>query len=255
MEDETDQGSDPSAPTKDEPDYDGGCLLLGKPHHRYGDPYRVCLTANQDKKLFQGKRKRLRKLGCGVFACAYEAPAKTRVIKFTRDGEDVAALLKAQGSGVVPKVFAVYKLAQGGRTIPQEDAFAWGQHGTKEARNVDVYALSVERLRPVSRDEREIVNDELSNIRMAIEDGESQAKYCANRDGEACTATELEVFAAMKKLSARGIKWTDMHAGNIGYDKTGKLKVLDLGVTGTQFESEPDILKGPPERLNLLARI
>lgn len=237
---------DPHAPPRDEPGYDGGCLRLGKKHFRFGDPYRVCLTANQEKKLFRGQRRKMRKLGCGVFACAYESPAKSRVVKFTRDEQDVAALLQAQKSGVVPKVFAVYKLAQGGRTIPKRDPFTMR---LDDPEDVSVYALVVEKLRTVPPSEREMVDDELLRVREGLVEGKQSGNdFCdaqVDEDGNTgCSDVQLHTVNAYEKLKQLGIDWTDMHAGNIGYDRNGRLKVLDLSLTKTELEKEPEVLEG-----------
>lgn len=262
----------PSAPTRDEPGWEGGCLVLGKKHLRYGDPYRVCLTSTQEQKLFKGKRTKMKKLGCGVFACAYESPAKSRVVKFTRDSEDVAALLKAQKTDVVPKVHAVYKLKQGGRTTPVADFVT---NRKEDPRHVDVYALVIDRLRTVPGSEREQEDGDLMRLHDAVDSVTHDRKPLTIKnvctrvasyldEGEAgpydgCTTTQALVLDAIGKLRKIGINWTDFHAGNIGYDKAGRLKVLDLGVTKTALEKEPEILEGrlavAGQRLNLLRAI
>lgn len=249
----------PSRPVRDEPGWEGGCLILGRKHFRYGDPYRVCLTANQEQKLFKNKRTKLRKLGCGVFACAYESPTPSRVVKLTRDSEDVAALLKAQKTGVVPKIHAVYKLKQGGRTTPVEDSFTLRREAP---RHVDVYAMVVDRLQIAPTDERYAMDIEMSNLRTAMDRTEKAGELITVKnvcpkveddDGEpGCTTLQTNVIDAYERLAKIGIDWRDMHSGNIGYDKRGKLKVLDLGVTKTELEKEPEILEGRLAHSNLL---
>lgn len=256
----------PSRPHRDEPGYEGGCLLLGRKHHNFGDPYRVCLTQNQEQKLFKGKRTKLRKLGCGTFACAYESPLKSRVIKFTRDSEDVAGLLKAQKTGVVPKVHAVFKLKQGGRTTPQRNPFTMR---VDEPRHVDVYAMVVDRLETPPADERYALEEDMQRLRHAIDTVDKERKpltidnVCrlVNNDGDwgddtegSCTSTQMLVLDAVGKLRKIGIDWGDIHAGNFGYDKRGKLKVLDLGVTKTQLEREPEVLEGRQRAASMLLR-
>lgn len=242
----------PTRPNRDEPAWEGGCLRLGNKHFRYGGAYRVCLTANQEQKLFDNKRTKLRKLGCGVFACAYEAPTPNRVIKLTRDPEDVAALLKAQKTGVVAEVYSVFKLAQGGRTDKFTDPMTMR---TIEPHPVDVYAMEVERLRPVPADEREIVQNELFQLQDALDNApldkacQQVAKMNA-RNGEpgGCTQAQKDVLAAIRKLAKLGIKWSDFHTGNFGYNRNGKFRVLDLGVSKTKLEHEPEILAGIQRR-------
>jgi hypothetical protein len=245
--DPTNASEDPNAPPPDEPEWEGDCLLLGRQHHRFSPgPYRVCLTANQEKRLFQGKRKKQKKLGCGVFACAYTAPGSTKVVKFTRDSEDVAALLKAQKTGVVPKVFAVYRLKQGGRTIPKRDPITFRE--PPPAQDVAVYALVVERLRTIPIEDQHIINETLPDIAAVARGAMTGNDYCDSRVDEngivGCDDIELGVVRAVEKLRAAGIVWGDLHAGNIGYDKRGKLKVLDLGFTQTELKRRIKILAG-----------
>lgn len=62
---------------------------------------------------------------------------------------------------------------------------------------------------------------------------------------------------ATEKLRAAGIVWSDIHSGNIGFDKRGKLKVLDLGLTKTELKRRLKILAGlgraqPISRLRLI---
>jgi hypothetical protein len=231
---------------RDEPDYEGGCLVLGRPHSKYENArYRVCLTSNQDRVLFNGKRKRAKKLGCGVFACAYTAPGAKAVVKFTRDSEDVAALLQAQRTGVVPKITKVYKLGQGGRTMPERIP---GMYSQPSPRDVPVYALVMERLRTIPLNQQSDLNIELGVLGMLLRRGASTKGLCSvieQDDGSVgCTDLQRTVIAAYDKLAKRGIFWEDIHAGNIGYDKTGKLKVLDLGLTQTELKRRIKVLKG-----------
>jgi len=205
----------------------------------------VCLTENQRRRLFGPRGKSDHKLGCGVFACAYAAPGSTRVVKFTRDSEDVAALLKAQKTGLVPKIFATYKLKQGGRTIPKRDP--WTAR-IADPQDIPVYALVMERLRTVPSEERDQLDETLSDIRAVSEGRMTGNDYCDNRVDEwgttGCDDIELAVVNAAEKLRAAGIVWNDIHSGNIGFDKRGKLKVLDLGLTKTELKRRLKILAG-----------
>lgn len=219
---------------------DGDCLLLGKDHplYKFG-AYRVCLTASQKKTLFQNKSRK--KLGCGVFACAYETSDPGKVVKFTRDAEDVAALLEAQKLGVVPKVYKTYELFNQGESVETGE--------TKP-----VYALVVEKLKPFSPAEREVldeqmfsVNDILSELKRDPE--MSVAEACVGMTGNECDTITRQTIEAAQKLRANGIRWDDIHSGNIGLDKKGDVKVLDLGITGTQLKKAPQILAGALKRL------
>lgn len=229
---------DPDNPYMQKPPKDvGDCLVLGKDHplHKFGE-YRVCLTPNQKKTLF--KNKKGRKLGCGVFACAYGTRDPDKIVKFTRDSEDVAALLEAQELGVVPKVFATYKLKDGGHSIKTDD-------------ETPVYALVVERLKTFSPVEREILDNELHQVRDLIEAPDIRDACSTIRDdGGDCSAITQQTAEAARKLREAGIDWSDIHSGNIGLDKQGNVKILDLGITGTQLKEQPKILEGPKRKLS-----
>jgi hypothetical protein len=232
--DSTVEDDDFESPERDDPMT--GCLLLGRGHERFGDAYRVCLTKNQEQKLFRGRRSKLRKLGCGVFACAYESPNKNRVVKFTRDSEDVAALLAAQDTGAVAKVYEAYRLAQNGETVPDRDL---APPFANDVTEVPVYALVVERLRTIPLLERKPVEAELHEIfSKVIKKDLPPERFCATRRGDGCSEVQIGVLSAYERLSDAGIVWKDIHAGNIGYDKKGNLKVLDLGLTKTRLKQE-----------------
>jgi hypothetical protein len=221
----------------------GDCLVLGKdrPNFKFGS-YRVCLTPNQKQTLF--KKRKGKKLGCGVFACAYSTSAPTKVVKFTRDSEDVAALLEAQKTGVVPKVFATYTLKDGGHSVKTDD-------------HTPVYALVVEKLKTFTPAEREAIDDEIGVVRAmvkAVDSGKvgSIAEACQkvrDEDGYDCGPITQETAEATLKLKQAGIDWNDVHSGNIGLDRNGNIKILDLGITGTQLKEQPKILEGAKRRL------
>jgi hypothetical protein len=216
---------------------DGDCLVLGNEHpfHKFGR-YRVCLTPNQKKTLF--KNRKGKKLGCGVFACAYDASGK--VVKFTRDSEDVAALLEAQDTGVVPKVYATYTIKDGGHSIKTDE-------------ETPVYALVVEKLKTFGPAEREAIDsemDQVTNVMQQVDQGEAGSIAEACRDSaDGCSPITRQVAEAAYELRRNGIEWSDRHAGNIGLDSHGNLKILDLGVTGTQLKEQPKILEGARRKL------
>jgi len=206
------------------------CLILGRsnPHYPFG-PYEVCLTNNQQETLFHGFVGE--KLGCGTFACAFKTRDPDKVVKITRDPQDVAALLRAQGSGMVPKVHAVYTLGsdEAGKGV-----------STETGNRTPAYALVVERLKTLNDIEKresrkmfDVVND--------YHDGKIDLhEACASNPRIVCKA----VKAAAELKHRTGIKWTDAHYGNIGYGQDGKLKILDLGITKTALKEKPRILEG-----------
>jgi len=186
-------------------------------------------------------------------------------VKITRDSEDVAAMLKAQKTGVVAKVYAVYKLKQGGRTMPVADEIT---RRKDEPRHVDAYALVVQKLRTPPGAEAEAINEDLYRLRDAVDSVNHDRKELSIKnvcpraasyvdESEAgpidgCTETQALVLDAIGKLKKAGIEWSDFHAGNIGYDKAGRLKVLDLGVSKTKLEHEPEVLEGRWKAARLL---
>ena len=213
-------------PKKDEP---GGCLLIGRKHQtvKGSEEYRVCLTPNQEQTLLGGK-KIGKKIGCGVFACAY-ALGKSKVVKFTRDQDDVAALLEAQPLGVVPKVYNVYKLKQGGTIKPHDE-------------EVPVFALVLERLKPLSVPRRKILDAVLYQTPDVVAGYSTREDVCGAAGPEASVCEQTVDIA--QKLKDIGIDWSDVHAGNIGIDRKGNVKALDLGVSQTELKRRIDVLEG-----------
>lgn len=240
-------GIDPFAPTggrRSDVHHDP-CLILGNDHKNYKfGPYQACLTENQEAVLFRGKRN-FHKLGCGVFACAFEGPTSDTIVKLTRDSEDVAALIAAQGSGVVPKVYEVYELKQRGRAV-------------KNNAETPVFAMIIERLKPVPEKDQVLIDRALSIIYDSVSDPNARGSLTNReiadhiRQDTDCTPIECkriekvarETRDAINVLRERDIYWYDIHAGNIAYDENGRVKVIDLGVTGTQLKQRPTILAG-----------
>jgi hypothetical protein len=221
------------------PQDEGDCLVLGNEHlaHKFGR-YRVCLTPNQKKTLFKGHKGK--KLGCGVFACAYDTSSSTKAVKFTRDPEDVAALLEAQDTDVVPRVYDVYKIKNGGKSL-------------KTGAETPVYALVVEKLKTFTPAEREAIDQELSSVpdvMREVETGQAGSIREACQAAEDCGPITQQVAEAAYTLRQAGIEWSDIHSGNIGMDKHGTVKILDLGITGTQLKEQPKILEGAKRRLH-----
>lgn len=219
-------------PKKDEP---GGCLLIGRKHQAIKDTneYRVCLTPTQEQTLLGGK-KIGKKLGCGVFACAY-ALGKSKVVKFTRDQDDVAALLEAQNTGVVPKIYEVYKLKQGGEMPDPAKPYLSPQ-------DVPVFALVLERLKTLPVPKRKILDAVLYQTPDVVGGYATREDVCASAGPEAPICEQVVDVA--KKLDEIGIKWSDVHAGNIGLDRKGNVKALDLGVSKTELKRRIDVLEG-----------
>jgi hypothetical protein len=203
-------------------------LSIGKLNSRYiGGPVDVCLTANQREKLFDNETPR--EIGRGVFATAYADPRDhDTVVKITRDEYDVGGLLKAQGTGLVPTVRGAFKLRQAGKT----NAPGKAGHGQKQT----LYALKVERLRPLSPYEKAAVDDVLPAVLDGLMySGDVPAVEVCGSEGAAKKMC-IETLNLGRSLHAQGIKWYDAHPGNLGRDAKGRLQALDVGLSRVQPE-------------------
>ena len=196
------------------------CLPVGEQSLRL----RVCLTPTQKATLFKGKVPK--QLGCGTQACVYEVPgSKTRAIKLTADPTDVAGLQQLQQTGVVPKVYRTFQLA---KLYPSVSPRVYQDYA--------VFAVEVERLRPLSERDAEMY-DELRSGH-----GRGDPRYAE------LEATQREVFRADQRLRDAGFRWTDDQGANIGFDRTGRVKILDVGYSEAQLQTNPTLLEGAVRR-------
>lgn len=201
-----------------------------------------CVTGSQHATLFGRRRPRTPKaLGCGNFACAYPL-GKDKVVKITTDPSDVGALQRAQGLPGVPVLYRAFRLKtpEGGR-----------------------YAMVLERLRTLSKGRRYAWRTAIACAREQGAGTANQKLYPEQPETNSCC--ELihdkhwlpdiseqgkcrrmvhEVVAAKAALKEQGIRFTDWTPNNIGQDKHGRWKILDLGVTGRGPEREPRELAG-----------
>lgn len=184
------------------------------PAYRFG-PYRVCLTKKQRAKLF--KNRPIREIGCGTFACAYDHPNPNRIVKITRDEQDVGGLLRARGTKLVPEVYEAYELRDGGRSLI-------------DGRKTHVFAVVADRLRPLSDEERRSLAPFVDALGYGVSGLATARQTCCDPyDPKSCNEICLDVFQVGRKLHARGIDWIDTHGGNVGYDQEGRMRVLDVG--------------------------
>ena len=190
------------------------CLIIGRDHKHYPfGPYRVCLTKTQRATLFG--RENIQEIGCGTFACAYDHPAHPgKVVKLTRDDEDLGGLHRAQGTGLVPTMYAAYELREGGRAV-------------HDGRKTRVYAAVLDRLQsPAARGEH-LSREEADALQYAVSDMLSPEAACCTRG--TCNDLCLRIANVGRRLHAHGVDWLDTHEGNVGYDVDGNLRVLDVG--------------------------
>lgn len=190
------------------------CLVVGRDHQHYPfGPYHVCLTKTQRARLFG--RRPIQEIGCGTFACAYDHPTDpAKIVKVTRDSEDLGGLHRAQGTGLVPTMHAAYELRNGGRAV-------------NDGRKTRVYAAVLDRLEmPAARGEG-LTRDQVDALQYAVSGLMPVKAACCGRGG--CNDLCVRIADVGSRLHAQGIDWIDTHAGNVGYAADGRLQVLDMG--------------------------
>jgi hypothetical protein len=243
-------------------------LTLGKRHEKLApSSYKTCITATQAQELF-GTTKRPKALGCGVFACVFEHKDPGKVVKITRDPSDVAGLLKGQGLPQVPKVYASHKLAGQPRwTTPRVRQFKWQEWPDEP----EAFALIVEKLRVLTGSEKSKWQQRIARMHRFKRQEESKRKIIAAGGGKtappdpfaktksytrptisdmakavcpkrplieaaSCALRIRELNKMATDLRERGVDWVDIHAGNIGVDKNGRWKAIDLGAATTKLD-------------------
>jgi hypothetical protein len=253
-------------------------LTLGRRHFKYApSTYRTCITPTQAKELF-GSTDKPKPLGCGVFACVFQHADPMKVVKITRDESDVAGLLQAKDLASVPKVFASHKLAGQPRwTNPRQRTHRLQQWPDRP----EAFALVLEKLHVMTGAEKGKWNrrirrwlhlraQDLEKLKLIAAGGgattpnagtykpykrptkaEMARKACPvspKAESAKCEARLLELGKIVADLSAVGIEWTDVHAGNIGADDKGRWKAIDLGASTTTLDQEMPVLEGRRKR-------
>ena len=255
-------------------------LTLGKRHFKYApSAYRVCISPTQALKLF-GSLEKPKALGCGVFACVFQHGDSDKIVKITRDPSDVAGLMRGQGAQV-PKLHAVHKLASGvywmnprRRTERYQE---WPDHP-------EAYAMVLEKLRVLTGNEKSLWQKRIGRMGAFQREmkrkqeaaaatpvptlpGTPEAKLkpvyqpptlrdlakavCPKSpvaEAASCAVRIRELDKIAVDLAARGVDWRDIHAGNIGFDRRGRMKALDVGASTTPLDTEPPELAGRRRR-------
>lgn len=242
-------------------DLDKVCMLqtpagrdLGR-HEENTGRYRICLSKTQYKRLFGNSKPVF--LGKGAAAVAW-AKGDNRVIKITRDPDDIAALVAAKGMKHVVKAYKIYELQNAGVNL---------QNGM-DPEPLRLWAVVAERLNPVDEELREIIyqipSRRLSDHYAAVRDADGAENYTIGpklrRELTAYACNDapslgretrcwrfiprfLETF---EKLGRRGILFLDTHDGNFAQTAKGDWKIIDLGISDTRM---------PPPVLPILAGI
>jgi len=226
--------------------------VLGKHKKRVkgSGQYHVCLSPSQREALF-GKAHIGKAIGCGTFACVFRR-SDGRVVKLTKDREDIDGFIAAKGLDHVIRVDEIRELAQAGTDV-------------RTKKPVPVYALIEERLRPWSRSEQKWIDKPLRKAGDALMKGAGRFKRSpesfrvssenaaqiareacssASRKPEACRRFIGEFAETFAELFRRGVIFQDSHPGNFGVDKNGRWKILDLGYSGIKPRAVVDVLEG-----------
>jgi len=213
--------------------FDGACITVAG-----GDMYAVCLTANQRQVLFGGLAQ-LVQIGAGGTASAFAAPRRDQIVKLTTDPSDVAALLKVQGSPYVVRVDRAYTMAQGA-------APNWST-----TRRSALYAIVAERVQPLDPKTDRPKGPVYAARKVVGVAGRGNRALCTTRQANPSAANVKlcnDIVDAIEDFARRGVDWHDIHAGNIGHDAKGQLKVLDAGATKSELVEMPTLLEGARRR-------
>lgn len=174
-------------------------------------PSNFVLTPTQWRQLFGAKRK-VKEVGRGTYAYVYESPDPRKVVKITRDWHDYQTTSMAQQIPGVVKLHAAHKLhtdrSLNTVSTPTHIAMVTERVRTMKSRPVTAALQFLRRNAPV---------DMCYWFKLGTA---GSAK---------CHKTYVQAQAIAAQLKKRGLRFTDWHAGNVGFDKQGNLVLLDLG--------------------------
>lgn len=160
-------------------------------------------------------------IACGTFACVYESPDPTKVVKFTSDLGDIWGLERSGGRHT-PRVLS----------RPVKLKINSGQIYSRS-----VYASEIEKVTPISKKEWEQFNDvtTIADDLTYLAGGSQQRKeeilpgFLRKCKTNYCRETLKEIANVVVDLWERGIRAGDTHPGNFGRRADGSLVMLDLG--------------------------
>lgn len=161
-----------------------------------------------------------RKLGCGSFGCAYTRKGyPDQVVKITGDPSEVAAaqrVIEARKKGHrLPGVVRFYR------------AFA--------VQNSQLFVVVQERLLPLRAEEYRLIEEQQNALyRLGTlgtpRDQQKGSKLLA-RDYRVPWRAIYDLLRVFDELSNIGVEWHDLHEGNVLRSPSGRLKVIDLGIS------------------------
>lgn len=194
-------------------------------------------------------------LGCGKYACAFEADGVPGIVKITSDGADAAAWQRVLEEKKTPpglaKTYCVEALDLGEDHPP-------------------VFIIVQEQLEPLFADEETLINIpvyravqnydtwlDLDHVQRELRQWIEELPDEFVTADVGLTPEELEeardalharlgvILDATHWLRVRGVEWTDVHAGNVMMDSVGNLKIVDLGHGRVSLTTIP-LLAAPP---------
>jgi len=170
-----------------------------------------------------GVRLQLISVGCGSFGCVYPVEGRPDVVcKITGDSSEAAAALAVLRSGRKLPHLVDYTCAYGVRGAP-------------------MWALLMERLQPLSAEERRFIAGSENDFDAAADpefgpgaNAEAQAVMegrARRMLGENGVRQARGLVQTVKDLRRLGVQYHDLHRGNVLRDARGTWKIIDLGVS------------------------
>jgi hypothetical protein len=170
-----------------------------------------------------------RSAGEGFYGKAYKTPSGN-VVKITSDASEAQVSAKLIGKKLkyVANIQAVYKLP----LVKIESDDVYGQ-----TEKMQLYAVVQERLYKLSPRDQNLI-DMFDQHETSPKDIEDTIEWLQSDETHAIHPNERldpkelkrakELLAAVKDLARFGIKFKDLHSGNVMRSKDGRLKLIDL---------------------------
>lgn len=161
-----------------------------------------------------------RKLGCGSFGCAYTRKGyPDQVVKITGDPSEVAAAQR------------VIEARKRGHRLPGVVRF----YRTFAVQSSRLFVVVQERLLPLRAEEYRLIEEQhnaLYNLGTlgTPRDQQKGAKLLA-RDYAVPWRAIYDLLRVFDELRDIGVEWHDLHEGNVLRSSSGRLKVIDLGIS------------------------
>lgn len=177
-------------------------------------------------------------IACGTFACVYESPDPTKVVKFTSDLGDIWGLERS-GGRYTPRVLSRPVIIK-----------------SNDPDRRKVYVSEIERVTPIPKKEWEQF-DEVTTLAddLAYLSGASEERKNALLPGflrrcktAYCRKNLKDIADIVVDLWKRDIRAGDTHTGNFGRRADGSLVMLDLGGSTMFGAPKYEVLAGRRKR-------